>query len=55
MAKVVAVVLTSFDYEPGGKWDCGHLNLTADTPLGKFVWEETIPGPRAFRTPAREV
>jgi hypothetical protein len=38
--------LTEFDYGPGGKWDCGHLNLTAETPLGQLVWKEVIPGPR---------
>lgn len=41
-----AVVLTDFDYKPGDKWECGILNLIADTPLGTFVWEEIIPGPR---------
>ena len=40
------VVLTSFDYSPGDKWSCGHLNLEADTPLGALVWEEVVPGPR---------
>lgn len=40
------VKLTKFDYEPGGKWECGTLDLTADTPLGELVWEEVVPGPR---------
>lgn len=40
------VKLTSFDYEPGSKWDCGHLNLKADTPLGPLTWDQRVPGPR---------
>jgi hypothetical protein len=40
------VTLTDFEYQPGGKWDCGVLNLKADTPLGPFTWEEVVPGPR---------
>jgi hypothetical protein len=40
------VSLTKFEYRPGGKWECGVLNLEASTPLGPFVWEEVVPGPR---------
>lgn len=42
----MTVKLTNFDYAPGGKWDCGHLNLTAETPLGTFEWKQVVPGPR---------
>jgi len=38
--------LTVFDYTPGDKWSCGYLNLKAETPLGLFEWDETVPGPR---------
>jgi hypothetical protein len=41
-----SLTLTSFEYSPGGKWDCGSLRLEADTPLGKLVWDEVVPGPR---------
>jgi len=40
------MTISDFDYEPGGKWDCGHLNFTATTPFGELEWEEVIPGPR---------
>lgn len=40
------ITISDFDYEPGGKWDCGHLNFTAATPFGDLVWEEVIQGPR---------
>ncbi len=42
----MAVKLTTFYYAPGDKWSCGHLNLTAETPLGLFKWKEVVPGPR---------
>jgi hypothetical protein len=38
--------LTNFEYQPGGKWHCGHLNLKADTSLGPFEFREVVPGPR---------
>lgn len=41
-----SVVIEEFDYSPGGKWECGHLNIDATTPLGKLEWREIIPGPR---------
>ncbi len=41
-----AIAISEFEYEPGWKWGCGHLNFTAITPFGVLVWEEEIPGPR---------
>lgn len=43
MAKVK---LLTFNYAPGDEWSCGHLNLTAETPLGLFEWKQVVPGPR---------
>ena len=40
------VTVTSFEYQPGGKWECAVLNFTAETPVGTVVWEEVVPGPR---------
>ena len=46
MTSEETITISDFDYEPGGKWDCGHLNFTAATPFGDLEWEEVIPGPR---------
>ncbi len=40
------VEVTHFEYEPGGKWDCGSLDFDAKTPLGLVTWREVVPGPR---------
>lgn len=40
------VEVTNFEYEPGGKWDCGTLWFDAQTPLDLFTWREVVPGPR---------
>ncbi len=40
------ITIRNFEYEPGGKWECGILNFDADTPIGVISWREIIPGPR---------
>lgn len=42
----MTVVTKDVQYSPGGTWDCGNLSFKAETPLGLFTFEETIPGPR---------
>lgn len=40
------VVTKDVQYSPGDKWECGNLSFQAETTLGIFTFEETIPGPR---------
>jgi hypothetical protein len=44
--EVIVELVDSVVYEPGGKWDCGILQFTLNTNLGRIEWDEVIPGPR---------
>lgn len=39
----VKPVITSFEYRPSEGRKAGIFRFMADTPIGKFVWSETIP------------
>jgi len=45
-AKIDIELFDVVDYHPGGKWDCGHFEFSADTTIGTVSWDEVIPGPR---------